>query len=95
MDSSEVPSARKDNQPRAPDRAEHSRFPILLLLSNKYFGTPYCFDPLITPLHSIEKAIEQSATTADGPAVYYNYDEATVGLFFIYFKEISVESPIA
>ena len=29
------------------------------------------------------------------PAVYYNYDEATVGLYFIYFEEISVESPIA
>ena len=28
------------------------------------------------------------------PAVYYNYDEATVGLYFIYFEEISVESPI-
>ena len=31
------------------------------------------------------------------PAVfydYYNYDEATVGLYFTYFKEISVEGPI-
>ena len=26
---------------------------------------------------------------------YYKYDEATVGLYFIYFEEISVESPIA
>ena len=25
---------------------------------------------------------------------YYNYDEATVGLYFSYFKEISVESPL-
>ena len=25
---------------------------------------------------------------------YYNYEEATVGLYFIYFEEISVESPI-
>ena len=24
---------------------------------------------------------------------YYNYDEATVGLYFSYFEEISVESP--
>ena len=70
-------------------------FLFLLLLSNKYFGTSYCFGLPITPLLSIEKAIEQLATTADGPAVYYNYDEATVGLFFIYFEEISVESPIA
>ena len=37
----------------------------------------------------------QSATTADESVVYYNYDEATVGLYFIYFEEISVESPIA
>ena len=36
---------------------------------------------------------KQSDTTADGPAVYCNYDEAPVGLYF-YFKEISVESPI-
>ena len=49
LDSSEVPLARKDNQPRATDQAEHSRFPILLLLSNKYFGTSYCFGPSITP----------------------------------------------
>ena len=25
---------------------------------------------------------------------YYNYDEATVGLYCSYFKEISVESPL-
>ena len=25
--------------------------------------------------------------------MYYNYDEATVGLYFSYFEEISVESP--
>ena len=26
--------------------------------------------------------------------MYYNYDEATVGLYFSYFEEISVESPL-
>ena len=25
---------------------------------------------------------------------YYNYNKATVGIYFIYFEEISVESPI-
>ena len=49
LDSSEVPLARKDNHPRAPDRAEDSRFPIQLLLSNKYFGTFHCFGSSITP----------------------------------------------
>ena len=49
LDSSEVPLARKDNSPRAPDREEESRFPIQLLLSNKYFGTSHCFGLSITP----------------------------------------------
>ena len=103
LDSSEVPLARKDNQPRAPNRAEHSRFPILPLLSNKYFGTSYCFGPSITPLLSIEKAIEQSAKTAARSAALRATRRPRIsnllleGYFYAhynFFEEISVESPI-
>ena len=32
-------------------------------------------------------------TTATSPIDDYNYDEATVGLYYNFFEEISVESP--
>ena len=51
----------------------------------------------LLPIGHPSEVIEQSNRTADGPAVfyyfvnfidYYNYNEATVGLFFVYFEEI-------